>query len=911
MLTGTSAPSPAAPLTALTSSDDYQLWAHGFALTASLYAARDVLCQLVAHPNSTIDELCTHTGANTGHLAILLRTLTAIGWVTRSTNGQHCTTLAVAECAVSDTLAALCADVYGEVAAEDLLSSSSAEAWGHHLPRLAKHLPSIQTGWMLPALAADVPRLPTMLAGAVIAPLLLELRMLSSAYTAKANEGKHEHASAQVSLALVDESTAAAVGSFFVSQRWGAYEHARRLLALNEIGFFLIERCPAFGVCLSYRPMLHQLGEATFGITRNVFKYDGGHEAWVDRKLNVIGSGFMHNRYFNDMMRVHVAGLFNAEPLAKQPRVVADMGCGDGTLLKTLFLYVREHTARGAQLATYPLTMCGVDFNDASQQETARTLTAAGVPHSTMFGDIGDPVPMQAALEARFGVTREQVLHVRSFLDHDRPFLKPTRPADVVIEAAINAVSDAAYVDNQTGALVTPSAAFFSLVEHWERWARCLGQHGLLVLEVNNLDLISTLKYMHEATSMHFDCVQAHSGQMLMPATHFSLGAATAGLLPSAGTLTYPKDSAYTRIVLQQLLPAPVRLRLPTLDELTKLSALEVFWRSDVLIADEPTLRARLTSHPTGQFVAEAADGTLVAAMYTQRIRSYEALLGTTRATELKLHESNGTVVQLLGVVQAPSAPPVQLPAEAPEMARSVGQLLRDFVLHLGRLDPTVERACGVTRCRDYSPSRSGSARATYEHHVAAGTDAGLRFHSDAGASVGELVPGYRPRDVENLGFGVMVCYELTRGAVLGTRAAISGLSAGAVLGTRAAIGGLSTGASTGRSGAVAGAPPTEGSAVGSAQHPSAAPSEAPATAPSELLPTSLAESVAMVRAAIDRLSYGGSNRQWSSFDLQASLMELGLDSLDMTKLVDTLNQRLETALKLPTTVVFEYGCVR
>jgi hypothetical protein len=138
--------------------------------------------------------------------------LTAIGWVTRSADGQHCTTLAVAECAVSDTLAALCADVYGEVAAEDLLSSSSAEAWGHHLPRLAKHLPSIQTGWILPALAADVPRLPTMLAGAVIAPLLLELRMLSSAYTAKASEGKHEHASAQVSLALVDESTAAAVG---------------------------------------------------------------------------------------------------------------------------------------------------------------------------------------------------------------------------------------------------------------------------------------------------------------------------------------------------------------------------------------------------------------------------------------------------------------------------------------------------------------------------------------------------------------------------------------------------------------------------------------------------------------------------------------------------------------------------
>ena len=49
---------------------------------------------------------------------------------------------------------------------------------------------------------------------------------------------------------------------------------------------------------------------------------------------------------------------------------------------------------------------------------------------------------------------------------------------------------------------------------------------------MSNLDVASTRKYMAEATSMHFDCVQAHSGQMLMPATHFSLGAATAGLLP-------------------------------------------------------------------------------------------------------------------------------------------------------------------------------------------------------------------------------------------------------------------------------------------------------------------------------------------------------------------------------------------
>ena len=134
-----------------------------------------------------------------------------------------------------------------------------------------------------------------------------------------------------------------------------------------------------------------------------------------------------------------------------------------------------------------------------------------------------------AELEAKLGVGRDSVLHVRSFLDHDRPFIRPTRAADPRIEAAINA-SDAAYVSNGSrGELVSPSEAFHSLIEHWERWACCLGVHGLLVLEVSNLDVVSTRKYMAEATSMHFDCVQSHSGQMLMPATHFSLGAATAG----------------------------------------------------------------------------------------------------------------------------------------------------------------------------------------------------------------------------------------------------------------------------------------------------------------------------------------------------------------------------------------------
>ena len=42
-------------------------------------------------------------------------------------------------------------------------------------------------------------------------------------------------------------------------------------------------------------------------------------------------------------------------------------------------------------------------------------------------------------------------------------------------------------------------------------------------------------------------------------------------MLPEQGLLTYPKDSAYTRIVLQQLRPRGVSIRLATLADLPEL----------------------------------------------------------------------------------------------------------------------------------------------------------------------------------------------------------------------------------------------------------------------------------------------------------------------------------------------------
>jgi hypothetical protein len=187
------------------------------------------------------------------------------------------------------------------------------------------------------------------------------------------------------------------------------------------------------------------------------------------------------------------------------------------------------------------------------------------------------------------------------------------------------------------------------------------------------------------------------------------------------------------------------KIRLATLDDIPALVELEGFWPSTHLSADSATLRQRLAAYPAGQFVAIAADCSLRGALYTQRAASCAELETTTRDTELALHQPRGPIIQLLGVVQQPGV--------------RVGLALRDHVLELGRNDETAKRVVGITRCRNFR----GSSADEYRTHVFESDDPGLLFHTAAGARVRALCPQYRPLDATNLGFGVLVEYDLER----------------------------------------------------------------------------------------------------------------------------------------------------
>jgi hypothetical protein len=300
-------------------------------------------------------------------------------------------------------------------------------------------------------------------------------------------------------------------------------------------------------------------------------------------------------------------------------------------------------------------------------------------------------------------------------------------------------------------------------------------------------------------------------------------------------------------------LPEGVTIRLATLDDLPRLVELEAFWHNDGLTSDEATLRRRLENHPAGQLVAVGPDGQLLGVMYSQRVATYASLLSTTRATELELHTPNGPVIQLLAVLQRPGA-------------KRVGDIIRRTMLHYGRMDPTVERACGITRCRNFDPTGDDTSLTAYRAHVDAGNDPGLLFHSLAGAFVCDLVPGYRPGDAQNLAYGVIISYEFRDAGLHQAK------EKAAMLSSRV---------------------PTlpHGARIGS------------------VAPRSIDECERIVIEMIGPLTTKTRNViQWDAATKRMGFMDLGIDSLDAQKLALNLNARL--GLSLNDTVIFEQSNV-
>ena len=135
-----------------------------------------------------------------------------------------------------------------------------------------------------------------------------------------------------------------------------------------------------------------------------------------------MGKWRCHKSYFKKVDEI-IINLFN-EPIEKQPKGFIDIGCGDGSLIEHIFDLIYYKTKRGKLLKKHPLVIIGSDFNYKALEVTERNIKNADI-WQTQHLVIGNPKELAERIKTEYNTNLEDLLNVRSFLDHNRIFKQP------------------------------------------------------------------------------------------------------------------------------------------------------------------------------------------------------------------------------------------------------------------------------------------------------------------------------------------------------------------------------------------------------------------------------------------------------------------------------------------------------
>jgi len=470
----------------------------------------------------TFDDLVKRTHANAGYLRVALRLLCSCGWLNQSLSAEGTQVYGLSrEGRMALTFAP---PLYSEVTSlfvpkaillEEYLFGSSDQPIADLLAEFVRR--SIEH-WRIsthtdPVIERVRARVRMHLDGVLIGPIMVAL----------ARRGILDRLEkGPVEMATIDghTSTLSNVWGLLAAQGW--IVSGRDSVLLTDRGKYAAQIATSYGVTVSYLPLFTVVSTLIFGNPRLPRVDKSGFETLVDRAMNVWGSGGAHRTYFKKLDEI-IVDLFN-RPLHLQPHGICDMGCGDGTLLAHLYSVVKNRTARGAVLDQHPMMLVGADFNKVARRATKRTLRDAAIPNFHVIpGDINRPAQLASDLE-ELGHDIHDLLHIRSFLDHNRPYV---RLANYAPGSRIPRTTGAfAYL----GEDISADELEENLVRHLRRWAPYIGRFGLLVLELHTLPSEVTATHLDLTPAVAYDGTHGYSDQYLVELPVFLDCAREAGL---------------------------------------------------------------------------------------------------------------------------------------------------------------------------------------------------------------------------------------------------------------------------------------------------------------------------------------------------------------------------------------------
>lgn len=480
-----------------------------------------------------LDQIAEKTRANHGYLRIALRLLVGGGWLRWRTGdyGMACYQLTSAGIIALRTAPELYREVVSfipmAIFLEEFLFGRSQ---GLFLPSLQVLIDKAIEGWGLDAASAVDEQTRLHLDGMLIGPAMVALSRNGVLKTL---------AKGPAELKSIDgnQNCLSSLFDLLASRGWIAREQSR--ISLTPAGRYAASIAPAYGVTVSYLPMFSVVSTLLFGNPRIPRADENGVEMLVNRAMNVWGSGGAHATYFKKVDEI-IIEIFN-RPIELQPSGVCDMGCGDGTFLEHVYRVVRDQTRRGRMLDQYPLLVVGADFNKVARRVTKQNFKKAQIPNAhVIHGDINRPALLAGALE-EIGVDIHDLLHVRSFLDHNRPWLQPSG----YVRGTRKSHTTGAFA--HLGDEILPDELEENLVRHLRRWAPYVGRFGLLMIELHTIPPELAATSLKKTPAVAYDGTHGFSDQYLVEVPVFLQCAREAGLHADARfQATFPPSDLAT-----------------------------------------------------------------------------------------------------------------------------------------------------------------------------------------------------------------------------------------------------------------------------------------------------------------------------------------------------------------------------
>jgi hypothetical protein len=472
------------------------------------------------------DRIARETRANRGYLRVALRLLASCGWLQQQVETRHEPQFALtAEGAIAVREAPL---LYGEalsfvakaVFLEDFLFGASDRPVLASLQELVRRS---KEQWGLEVDADPVSnrvrgQIRGHLDGMLIGPVMVALARAEIL-------AQLEQRAVEVSEIAANRASLGCILDLLVAQGWVAMESVGRdknFISLTSCGRYASQIATSYGVTVSYLPLFDNVSTLLFGNARMPRMDESGVELLVNRGMNVWGSGGAHRTYFKKVDEI-IVEIFN-RPVHLQPRGICDMGCGDATFLEHLYLAVKNKTGRGKLLDKHPLVLVGADFNKVARRAAKQTLRKAGIPICHIIpGDINRPAQLASDLE-ELSLDIHDLLHVRSFLDHNRPYIPPAN----YVRGTRPSRSSGAFA--HLGEEIPADELEENLTRHLRRWAPYVGRFGLLALELHTLPPELAATNLSKTPAVAYDGTHGFSDQYLVELPVFLDAAKEAGL---------------------------------------------------------------------------------------------------------------------------------------------------------------------------------------------------------------------------------------------------------------------------------------------------------------------------------------------------------------------------------------------